>query len=298
MSDQPGEDREPDPLRRLLDLLDLEQIEKDRFRGINPEIRFASRVFGGQVAAQALRAAAHTVEVEHSVHSLHSYFLRPGVPGIPIEYEVDRIRDGRSFTTRLVVAHQGEEAIFNLSASFHRREAGVDYQAPIAPDAPGPDDASVQLGLPFPVVREQMPVELRELGTTEPDDGGFYRSTRRAWIRTRGVLPDDAVLHACVIAFISDMGAVMGARAPLPEQPWNRLMGASLDHALWFHRPVRADEWLLYDLQAVSNYGARGFTRGTLHTQDGVLGASVSQEALLRVVPPERASLPVEPPSK
>jgi acyl-CoA thioesterase II len=282
---------EPDPARddpvdRLVQLLDLERVGQDRYEVPNPDRGFGQRVFGGQVAAQALRAALHTVEVDRHVHSLHAYFLRPGRPGVPIRYEVDRIRDGRSFTTRLVVAHQ-DEPIFGASVSFHRAEPGVEYQQPIA-DVPSPDEAPDDSGFIPQDVRDYVPMEFKELGPSEPDASGFFPSTRRVWMRIKRRLPDDPDLHASMIAFLSDMGAVMGARAPIEGQPLDRLMGASLDHALWFHRPMRADEWFLYDLRALSNFGSRGLAFGTMHTADGVLGVSMAQEALLRVLDPHR----------
>jgi acyl-CoA thioesterase-2 len=154
-------------------------------------------------------------------------------------------------------------------------------------DVPSPDEAADDLGFIPESVREILPMEFRELPPAEPDGTGFFSSTRRVWMRMKRRMPDDPDLHTSMITYLSDMGAVMGARAPLPEQPVERLMGASLDHALWFHRPMRADEWFLYDLRAVSNFGARGLAVGTMHTADGVLGVSMAQEALLRVFDPE-----------
>jgi len=222
------------------------------------------------------------------VHSMHGYFLLPGRPGEPIVYAVERLRDGRSFTTRAVEAWQGDDVIFNLAASFHREEEGADYQRPRATDVPEPDDADPRLIFIPPEFQDRLPFELRELGATEPDADGYRRSTRRAWMRIRGELPDDPTLHACMLTWLSDMGAVLAAMVVPPGKVPEGMMGASLDHALWFHRPMRADEWFLYDAHAVSNSGARGLMRGTLHNQAGVLGVSIAQEALLRVrrVPP------------
>jgi acyl-CoA thioesterase-2 len=279
----------PDPVDRLIDLLALEPVDLDEYCSANPDRGFGPRVFGGQVAAQALRAALHTVEGHRHVHSMHAYFLRPGAPGQPIRYEVDRIRDGRSFTTRRVVAWQ-HEPIFTSAVSFHGTEPGPDYQQPIALDVPAPDGAPLDAGFIPEGVRHELPMDFRDLGATEPDERGFRSSTRRVWMRIRRPLPDDPDLHASMIAFLSDMGAVMGARAPLPDQPLDRLMGASLDHSLWFHRPLRADEWFLYDLRAVSNGNARGLAVGTMHSADGTLGVSVAQEALLRVLDPDRGA--------
>jgi acyl-CoA thioesterase-2 len=273
-----------DSVDRLLELLDLEPTGTDRYRVANRDPGYGNRVFGGQVAAQAIRAAVATVDPDRSPHSLHAYFIRPGRPGVPIEFEVERTRDGRSFTTRRVVASQNDEVIFEMSTSLHVTEHGVDYQMPLWSDLPAPETLTDRVSFIPDETSDRLPVEMRELGPTEADEDGWYASTRRVWMRTKRRLPDDPVLHVCVLTFLSDMGAVMGARAPLPEQPLSRLMGASLDHAVWFHRPIRADEWFLYDLHAVSNAGARGLARGTMHAVDGRLGVSVTQEALLRVL--------------
>jgi acyl-CoA thioesterase-2 len=188
-----------------------------------------------------------------------------------------------------VVAWQ-DEPIFTSAGSFHDTEPGPDYQQPIALDVPTPDEAPDDLGFLPEDTRDKLPMDFKELGPTAPDEGGFFASTRRVWMRIRRPLPDDRDLHASMIAFLSDMGAVMGARAPIAELPLDRLMGASLDHALWFHRPMRADEWFLYDLRAVSNGNARGLAVGTMHAADGTLGVSVAQEALLRLLDPARGT--------
>lgn len=255
---------------RLLDLLDLERIGPDSFRHVNRSRRGpGGRLFGGQVASQALRAASDTIGAELHVHSLHSYFLRPGKVGVPIDLAVDRIRDGRSFATRRVVAVQEGEAIFELSASFHIDEAGFDVQQDLPADVPDPES------LP-PGSHEHAhhrPFDAREFG---PLPG----ATRSIWTRAAGRLPDDPATHACVLTYLSDMGPVGAARrAGPPEVP---TMRASLDHVLWFHRPVRADGWLLYNLEAVSLSGARGLARGLVHAHDGRLAMTVSQESLLR----------------
>jgi acyl-CoA thioesterase II len=267
-------------LRDLVELLALERLDLDLFRGHNPGERGAGRVFGGQVAGQALQAATATVEVDHDPHSLHASFLRPGRPGQPIVYQVDRIRDGRSFTTRRVVAIQHGEAIFSLTASYHTLESGPAYQIPLPADVPPPEK----------VERERSdhlhhhPFDIREIDPPAVVEGRPGAATRRLWVRTDGPLPDDPGVHASVVAFLSDMGPVGAARrALIREGHGEPTMGASLDHAVWFHRPPRADEWLLYDLEAVAVAGARGLSRGTLSTRDGVLVASVTQEALLRM---------------
>jgi acyl-CoA thioesterase-2 len=278
-------------LDRLISLFDLKEIGDDTFEAPNPMRGPWTRVFGGQVAAQAVRASQLTVATERAIHSTHAYFIRPGRPGEPIEMHVERPRDGRSFTSRRVKAVQNGEVIFDMIASFHRPEPGPEYQIPIAIDVPAPEEAPEPQGM-FGRMRSVMPFDMRELGPTEPVDG-VYRSTRRAWFRTMGSLPDDPLIHTCVLAFASDMGVVSAARVPVAgEAEWERFMGASLDHAVWFHRPIRADEWILFDLRTVSSYGARGLAAGTMHTQGGVLAVSVAQEALIR---PVRAEGP--PPS-
>jgi acyl-CoA thioesterase-2 len=274
-------------LDEFLSLFDLEEIGEDAYQGINPERGPWTRVFGGQVIAQAIRAAQLTVPAERSVHSAHAYFIRPGKTGEPIYFHVDRPRDGRSFTTRYVAAMQGSEVIFDMIASFHVSEAGAEYQVPRATDVPQPEEA------PEPEMppefrgrmRSMMPFDMRELGS-QPPEVGAYRSTRRVWFKTNGPLPDDPAIHACVLAFASDMGVVAAARAPAAgEDVWatfTRFMSASLDHAVWFHRQIRADEWILMDLRPISNHGARGLAMGTMHTEEGVHGVSIAQEALIR----------------
>lgn len=292
-----GEETPEESVARLLDLLALETLDTDLFRGSSPTMWPGARVFGGLVAAQALRAAISSVDAEHNAHSLHGYFLRPGKPGQPIIYQADRIRDGKSFTTRRVNAIQDGEAIFTMATSFHRSgEGDEDYQLPRAADAPLPDDLGDRSG-GFPGRPSFFrPFEMREVGPTEPEPDGTYRSTRRVWIRTSAPLPDDPAVHACVIAFISDMAVVIAARPPTPGQPWAGFMGASLDHAVWFHRPMRADEWVFYDLHSLSFTNARGLARGTMHALDGTLGVSVTQEALLRTLPPGTTPPGMPPP--
>jgi acyl-CoA thioesterase-2 len=300
MSAEEEDDSPEAAVARLVRLLDLEPLEVDLFRGYNPTTWPGGRVFGGLVASQALGAAMRTVETEHHVHSLHGYFLRPGEPGLPIVFTVDRTRDGRSFTSRHVTARQRGEAIFDLSASFHKAgEEGIDYQLSLPPDTPTPEETQDRTG-GFPVrSRFFQPFELRDVGPTAPEADGTYRSTRRVWIRTAAPLPDDPALHAAVLTFMSDMAVVLAVRPPSAdegESPWQRFMGASIDHAVWFHRPVRVDDWLLYDLHALSNFNARGLARGVFYTRQGVLAASTTQEALIRAVRPGTAPPDVKPP--
>lgn len=272
---------EPEPpLNHLLRLLDLEPIERNLFRGANGG-EGPGRVFGGQVASQALRAAQHTVEVDHRIHSLHSYFMRPGQLGTPILYQVERLRDGRSFTTRRVTAIQRGEAIFILEGSFHVDEPGPEYGLEPPADVPDPDGLPSRADDPWPHHR---PIDTREMRPPPIDRSRGEVSTRRMWIRTRGEVPDgDPGLHACILAYASDMGPVGAARQP-HESAFGHgaFMSASLDHIMWFHRPVRADDWLLYDLAAVATAGARGLARGAMFTRAGTLAISVAQEALIR----------------
>ena len=275
-------------------ILDLAEEDADVFRSPNPGDWPGGRLFGGLVAAQALRAATRTVRPEHAPHSLHAYFVRPGRPGVTIEHRVDRTRDGRSFTTRHVDSSQDGEVIFTLSASFHRAEPGPEYQLPMASDVPAPEDIDPP-GWPFSGSGALTQLELREVGPTAPEPDGTYRSTRRVWVRARQV-GDDPLVHACALTFMSDLGVVMAARPPRPGMTWDAMMPASLDHAVWFHRPVRADQWLLYDLHALANHGARGMVRGVIHERSGTLVASVAQEVLIRPLregpPPEGARRP------
>jgi acyl-CoA thioesterase II len=263
-----------EPGNRLLRLLTLTEVGTDRYEAMTPGDG-PGRLFGGQVAAQSLRAATLTVDGNRPPHSFHAYFVRPGRPGVPLILDVIRIRDGRSFTTRAVTATQGDEAIFFLAASFHGDEPGDDWQLPPRVDVPLPDAADAPES-PFTRFESMMPFEVRPASGRSAMGFAFHPF----WVRVRDDLPDDAALHACCLAFMSDMGVVGSARAPNSSaQPF---MGASLDHAVWFHRPVRADQWLLFDVEPVSNFGARGLARGTFHSQDGVLVASITQEALLR----------------
>ena len=259
----------------LLKLLDLQDEGGDRFVESTPGDG-PPRLFGGQVASQSLRAATLTVDAARPPHSFHAYFIRPGRPGVPLDLGVERTRDGRSFTTRRVTAAQEGEPIFVLDASFHAAEEGTDWQPP-GPQLPGPEDVSEPS--PFGGFSTMSPFDMRPVGGISPL--GF--ALHPFWVRTRDPLPDDPALHACAITFISDMGVVGSARAPEDRTPSpQRFMGASLDHAVWFHREARADDWLLFDVQPLTNAGARGLARGTMHTRDGVLVASLVQESLLR----------------
>jgi acyl-CoA thioesterase II len=272
----------PESLDDLVELLDLEMIDVDLFRGRQPDTS-AQRVFGGQVLGQALAAASRTVDPERQVHSLHGYFLRPGDTAVPIVYRPEPTRDGRTFSSRRVVASQNGKPIFYMSASYQRPERGLDHADPM-PDEIVPPDEAPTLASVFEAAsgrkaedwnKEWAALDVRLAGVTG----------RRYWIRAAGKLPDDPALHACVLAYASDLtllgasllphGIIIGDR---------RIQPASIDHALWFHREFRADEWLLYDQASPSASSARGFATGRLFTEDGRLIASVAQEGLIRPI--------------
>jgi acyl-CoA thioesterase II len=281
-----------DPLDALLELLDLENIEVNIFRALSPDEN-RQRVFGGQVAGQALVAAARTVDdPTRLVHSLHAYFLRPGDPTVPILYEVDRIRDGKSFTTRRVVAIQHGKAIFNLQASFHRAEVGLDHQTPMPAGLPDPEDLP-DLRTRMAPYKERLgtwydqprPFDTRYVDPMPAERHGPLPPEQRIWLRAIGHLPDDPVLHACVLTYASDMTLLDCTLLPHGITAWwnDDLQMASLDHAMWFHRPFRADEWLLYHQSTPSTSDARGLAVGSIFTRDGLLAVTVVQEGLVRV---------------
>jgi acyl-CoA thioesterase II len=281
-------------IQDVLAILDLETLEVNLFRGRSPQSRW-QRVFGGQVIGQALVAACRTVDdvAVRPPHSLHAYFLLGGDPKVPIIYEVDRIRDGKSFTTRRVNAIQHGRAIYSMSVSFHVVEDGLTHQLEM-PAVPMPDalpsEAEIKdhilPRMPDPVRRyyqSERPIELRpvEYGRYlgEKLEGGRYHM----WIRATGRLPDEPAIHQCVLAYASDMTLLDAALIPHGRTVFNEdIMAASLDHSLWFHRPFRADEWLLYAQDSPNLGGSRGFSRGSIFASDGTLVASVAQEGLLR----------------
>ncbi|MGX8906199.1 acyl-CoA thioesterase II [Streptomyces netropsis] len=288
----------PTPLDDLLGLLDLEPIEQDIFRGTTGRPTLVPRVFGGQVAAQALVAAGRTVPDDRLAHSLHSYFLRPGDPEVPIVYTVDRIRDGRSFATRRVVAVQHGQPIFHLSASFQTYEEGLEHQEPMPP---APDPATLptaaemlpqyadRLGGPDIVeliLKARGAVDLRYAEEPPFASMGERREPKsQVWFRTNGKLADDPLLHLCLATYVSDMTLLDSVLLAHGRGGWavGDVVGASLDHAMWFHRPFRADEWLLYDQESPTSQGGRGLARGRIFTQDGRLAVSVIQEGVVRV---------------
>ncbi|HEY7106509.1 MAG TPA: acyl-CoA thioesterase II [Acidimicrobiia bacterium] len=277
------------PLDDLVDILDLERLEVDLFRGVSLE-EGRVRVFGGQVLAQSLIAAARTVDAEIPVHSLHAYFLRPGDPETPIVFDVDRIRDGRSFTTRRVVAIQQGKAIFNMAASYQVVEDGPEHSDPM-PDVPGPE-ALRPTGRPpwirmavnrsLPDLDRERPIEMRYVGDrrerAQPAD-----ADQDLWLRAVGTLPDDPSLHTAVLAYASDYMLLSTAAMPHAGEHV-RYMTASLDHVMWFHRPCRADEWLLYHCHSPAAARARGLSTGAIFRRDGVQCVTIAQEGLLRPV--------------
>ena len=273
----------------LIKLLDLEAIEVNIFRGVSPDDD-RQRIFGGQVAGQALVAVARTVPPDRGVHSLHAYFLRPGDPTIPVLYEVDRIRDGRTFTTRRVVAIQHGKAIFNLSASFQVPEQGFDHSAEM-PDVPPPEDLPdfAERMAPYrekfgDMLDRPRAIDIRHVDWMPPDREKPLPPYQRVWLRADGVLPDDPVIHTFVLTYASDMTLLDTALLPHGGS-WSEpgLFMASLDHAMWFHRPFRADDWLLYSQDTPSASGGRGLSRGLVFGRDGTLVATVMQEGLIRV---------------
>jgi acyl-CoA thioesterase-2 len=277
-----------DAVDALVKLLDLEPIEVNIFRGVSPD-EDRQRIFGGQVAGQALVAAARTVDVSRSVHSLHSYFLRGGDPGVPVLYEVERLRDGGSFTTRRVVAIQHGRVIFNLSASFQTEEQGFEHAFSM-PDVPPPDElptmrerfaaAGIDLA---PWMDRPRPIDIRHVDWAPPDRDTPRLPRQNVWLRADGRLPDDPLLHTIVLTYASDMTLLDTSTLPHGGSWFEpTLFMASLDHAMWFHRPFRADDWLLYAQDSPTATGGRGLSRGLVFTHDGTLVATVMQEGLIR----------------
>ncbi len=283
----------PNSVPDLLELLELERLDLDLYRGRQPDTAL-QRVFGGQVAAQALFAASQTVDDDVAVHSLHSYFLHPGDTSIPIVYDVERIRDGRSFSTRRVVARQHGKSIFYLTASFHIHEIGFDHQD-VMPAVPPPEEC-MNMGELFRQVtgrgndtsweREWAALDVRYAADSRTG-GRLADPTEPAraqiWLKAAGAVPANAVLHTCVLVYASDL-TLLGVSL-VPHGVFigsTEIQPASLDHSMWFHRPFRADKWLLYDQHSPSASGGRGFALGRVFSEDGRLVASVSQEGLIR----------------
>ncbi|WP_354528470.1 acyl-CoA thioesterase II [Nakamurella sp. UYEF19] len=275
----------------LLTLLDLERLEDNLFRGVSPE-QSTMRVFGGQVAAQALTAAGRTVSPDRRVHSLHAYFLRPGDPAVPIVFEVDRTRDGSSFTTRRVVAIQHGKAIFTLSGSFQLAQDGPDHGDPM-PEVPAPEslptfaERVAAASAPLAVMnRIPRPFDTRYVNEPPWHFGAQPQAAARnqVWFKSLSALPDDQLLHVCMLAYLSDLTLLDSILTTHGlGGTWSTLKLASLDHAMWFHRPIRVDDWVLYDTHSPSASGSRGLAMGHFFAADGAMLATVVQEGLVRV---------------
>jgi acyl-CoA thioesterase-2 len=277
----------------LVELLDIRRLDEWRFEGRSPAVG-PQRVFGGQVAAQALMAAGRTVDPARTVHSLHGYFVRAGDPTQPISFQVEAIRDGRSFSVRRAVAQQHGKTIFFMSASFHVAESGLDHAVTMPLDVPAPDDVPTMADrlARYPErhstwARIPHPIDVRYVGESGwvPPGDRPAAAAQRVWLRVDGKLPDDPLIHVCALAFASDM-TLLDAVLSAHGEVWGPggFVGASLDHALWFHRPFRADQWFLYDCWSPSSYGARGLATGRMFTEDGRNVATAVQEGLLRRV--------------
>lgn len=278
----------------LAELLDLEPLEYNIYRGVNRDIG-TGRIYGGQVLAQSLVAASRTVEADRPAHSLHGYFILPGDLEIPVVYFVDRLRDGGSFTTRRVTAIQHGRAIYNMSASFHRIEDGLEHQVEM-PDVPPPEELQSELDMlrqmkeriPAglrPVLTQDRPLDIRPVEQVDPFDPEPRPPVRHLWVRATTPIGEPRLHHQAVLAYASDYG-LLGAALQPHGVTFRRpnMMVASLDHAVWFHRPFDATKWLLYAVESPVTAGARGFARGTFFTREGVLVASVAQEGLVRKV--------------
>ncbi|KAA1375955.1 acyl-CoA thioesterase [Aeromicrobium fastidiosum] len=288
----------PASLDEVIGLLDLERLEVGLYRGSQPEASSLKRVFGGQVAAQALMAAQLTVPDDRFVHSLHLYFILGGDPSIPIVYDVENVRDGRSFVTRRVAARQHGEIIFYMTASFQVEEGGWDHQDRM-PEVPGPDDATplleiVRLRGPEAVAhweQEWSSFDMRYIGDNRPEDDPQRQLTpavQRLWFKANGTLPDSRIVHNAAFTYISDLSLLGASLVPHGQFIGSEVVQpASLDHTIWFHRPFRADEWLLYDQTSPSASGARGLSTAHVFTEDGTLVATVAQEGLIRHITPK-----------
>ncbi|MEM7020078.1 MAG: acyl-CoA thioesterase II [Pseudomonadota bacterium] len=279
-----------DALKYMVELLDVDQIEPQVFKGENQPV---PHVFGGQVLGQAVMAASKNVE-NRELHSLHSYFLLAGDWEQPIRYEVENVREGRSFSTRRVVAKQNERAIFILSASFQVQESGLEHQHPELPDVPPPEDLPSDAEM-FKKMAEGRPEMQRfkdrynAIESRHVEPFNFFDRTARApikhaWMKTASSLPDNLALHQSLLAYMSDMGFMSTSLLPHAVSPREGVQAASLDHAMWFHDDFRVDDWLLFAQESPIARGARGFVRGHFYTRDGRLVASATQECLIRPV--------------
>jgi acyl-CoA thioesterase-2 len=282
----------PSTMDRLIETLNVEKLEENLFRGMSPQNGW-QRVFGGQVIAQALMAAQRCVDSDRHVHSLHAYFVRPGDPSVPIIFQVERTRDGSSFTTRRVVAVQHGKTIFAMSCSFQIEEPGYDHQMAI-PKVPQPEELMGETEFrevflaqaPETVKRywgRERPIEIRPVSLTHYISDEKLEPNAHIWVRTTGPVPDDRHYQSAVLAYLSDMTLLDTSLYPHGTSIFNpEIQPASLDHAMWFHRPSKLDDWLLYTQDSPSASGARGMTRGSIYGRDGTLVASVAQEGLIR----------------
>ena len=278
-------------LQEILDLLNVEKIERNLYRGQNHD---TEHVFGGQVLAQALTAAYRTIDVDHELHSMHAYFLRAGDWKVPILYEVDRIRDGRSFSTRRVAAIQHGRAIFSLSCSWQKAEEGIEHSQPM-PDVPPPESLRGDLEA-YKAMEAERPdvarfsfrfeaIDSRQVERILMTDTGEHPPFKHTWLKARDPLPDDPEVHIALLAYMSDLDFMSTSMLPHGRNAMREFVrGASLDHSLWFHRPFRADEWLLFAKESPNAVGARGFVRGHFFNRQGELVASAAQECLIRPV--------------
>lgn len=261
-------------VREFVEVVSVEPVGDDRFRSDMPDWG-GQAVFGGVILGQAVRAATLTIDDDKRVHSLHAYFIRPVMSARPWEIQVERVRDGRSLTTRRLLAFQNGKEVFSMTCSFYGVGSGFDYEMPLDPSIPDPEslDSRHRFGA----------VEMRDVGATPPEPDGVHSSTGRLWIRVVGPVPEDRHLQASMLAHMSDMTWTSGRPPSLGRV--DHVEGLiSLDHALWFHRQVRPDEWLLYDIHVLIHTGGRGMMRGTMHTQDGKLAMSMAQEMLIRPI--------------
>jgi acyl-CoA thioesterase-2 len=285
-------------LRDIVKLFDVETIEKNLYRGQNHD---TEHVFGGQVLAQAIVAAYHTVDAKHALHSLHAYFLRPGDWSRPILYEVDRIRDGHSFTTRRVAAIQHGKAIFSLSCSWQQHEQGLSHSQPM-PDVPPPESLRGDLEAHQAMVKDKPEfarfgfrfeaIDSRPVERILASDQREHPPFKNTWLKTRDALPDDPEVHLALLAYMSDLDFMSTSMLPHGRNSMRgSIRGASLDHAIWFHRHFRADEWLLFSKSSPNAAGARGFVRGHFFNRDGELVATAAQECLIRPIGDVREKL-------
>ena len=282
-----------DPVSDLLNLLDVERLELNLFRGQSGGEGVMPRIYGGQVIAQALMAAYRTVE-GRACHSLHAYFIRPGDPSIPVIYEVDRARDGGSFATRRVIAVQHGRQIFNLAASFHIEEGSWEHQHDMPAVAKQPEALETRAERRRKLVEEtgdsrfagpdhEHAIDIREVAPVDLMNPVKTSDSNQAWMKVSRPIDESPAVHQCLLAYASDMNLLSsGVRRHGVTWRTGDVMQASLDHAMWFHRPVKFDDWVLYAMDSPFGGGARSFNRGSVYTRDGVLVASVAQEGLMR----------------